>query len=95
LAGNQLQEITPAIGKLKKLYSLWLTQNQITHLPPEIGELSQLVELNLSKNQLKCLPESIKKLAKNLQFLYLQGNLLFEEEKQKIKSWLPQTAITW
>jgi hypothetical protein len=41
------------------------------------------------------LPESIKNISSNLSYLDLGGNQFSEEEKEKIRSWLPNTSIYW
>jgi Leucine-rich repeat (LRR) protein len=72
LAGNDLAELPPSIGKLKSLKILSLGKwdsvqkkrigNEITSLPVEISELSNLQILNLSENNISAIPDSITKL---------------------------------
>jgi len=54
-----------------------------------------LNNFNLGGNQLTSLPAEIAKLKDNLKELNLAGNPISQEEKDKIKSWLPNTNITW
>jgi Leucine-rich repeat (LRR) protein/GTPase SAR1 family protein len=74
LAGMDLTELPPEIGKLTQLKSLILGKfdrgkqrflvNQITDLPPEIGKLTKLTNLKLSHNQITKIPVAIGKLTK-------------------------------
>jgi len=92
---NQLTTLPIFIGQLINLQSLQLDENQLTNLPESIGQLVNLKELNLIDNQLTTLPSSIANLSDNLGFLNLTGNPIPEEEKAKIRSWLPNTNITF
>jgi len=51
--------------------------------------------LDLDNNQLISLPPEIANLKDKLEYLFLRGNNFSQEEKDKIKSWLPNTNITW
>jgi Leucine-rich repeat (LRR) protein len=97
LSDNKLKELPESIGELKNLSGLELCCNKLEKLPESIGELKNLSGLGLSDNKLKELPESIKKLALTLEELVLIGNPVWKnrEEMEKIKSWLPNTRISW
>lgn len=56
---NDLQEISPAIGKLVELKSLDVSENSLMALPAEIGALVKLETLDFSENKIKELPGSI------------------------------------
>ncbi|MEM7055498.1 MAG: leucine-rich repeat domain-containing protein, partial [Bacteroidota bacterium] len=73
--GKKLTSLDPAIGELKNLQELWLTDNQLQALPERFGELENLQELWLAKNQLQALPDNIRGL-KSLQDIYLSANQL-------------------
>ena len=85
LAGNDLEELPPEIGRLTQLKTLILGKldkelgkwkgNQLSTLPESIVQLSNLQSLNLRNNSLSTLPESIVQLS-NLQSLDLSNNLL-------------------
>ncbi len=92
LRSNQLTDLPESIGKLTNLQELNLWRNYLTALPEAIGELTALQSLSLSGNQLTTLPEKIAKLM-NLQELYLQNYKFTEEEKDRIKSLLPNCNI--
>lgn len=72
LAGMELTELPPEIGKLTQLESLILGKfdreksksigNQLTDLPSEIEKLTSLTNLSLSKNQITEIPVVIGKL---------------------------------
>lgn len=80
------------LKEMKKLKTLNLEGNKFIVLPNEIGSLTFLKTINLNQNKLTNLPESIKKL-QNLENLYLFENNFSEEEREKIRSWLPNTKI--
>ncbi|MFH1051062.1 MAG: leucine-rich repeat domain-containing protein [bacterium] len=90
---NQIKEIPESIGDLSNVVELAFRKNEITGIPESIGNLDKLQKLYLQDNKLTILPESIKNLAGNLKELWLTGNLLTEEEKQKIREWLPNTEL--
>jgi Leucine-rich repeat (LRR) protein len=83
LAGNDLEELPPEIGKLTRLKTLILGKwdeeerkrkgNQLSTLPESIGQLTNLQSLDLRNNSLNTLPESIGELT-NLQSLNLSSN---------------------
>ncbi|MGL5082956.1 MAG: leucine-rich repeat domain-containing protein [Microcoleaceae cyanobacterium] len=87
LAGKELTELPPEIGKLTQLETLTLGKwdeekresigNQLTTLPPEITALVNLKTLNLHSNPIKEIPECIGQLA-NLKELYLWKNPIKE-----------------
>jgi Leucine-rich repeat (LRR) protein/GTPase SAR1 family protein len=72
LAGMDLTELPPEIGKLTQLETLILGKfdraqgrilgNQLTDLPPEIEKLTNLTNLALSGNQISEIPVAIEKL---------------------------------
>ena len=95
LSGNQLSTLPPEVGGWKNLTYLNLNSNQLTTLPAEVREWKSLTELNLSSNQLTSLPSEIANLKDNLRDLNLQRNNFSQEEKDKIKGWLPNTNIIW
>ena len=72
LAGNQLSELPPQIGKLVKLKGLSLRGNQLSELPPQIGELVNLKGLDVSYNRLTGLPATIGELT-NLKKLWVSS----------------------
>jgi Leucine-rich repeat (LRR) protein/GTPase SAR1 family protein len=81
LAGMNLTELPPEIGKLTQLEKLKLGDwvdgkyigNSLTDLPAEIGKLTNLTGLDLSSNQIATIPEVIGNLT-NLTWLYLHNN---------------------
>lgn len=52
------------LGKLPKLYSLWIDHNQIETLPKTIGHLNQIRFLYLDHNVLKTLPTEMSSMQK-------------------------------
>ena len=87
LAGRDITELPPEIGKLKNLRILVLSFNRLTKLPSEIGKLVNLQELDVRANKLVILPSEIGELVK-LQNLYLSNNELITltPEIGKLKS---------
>jgi Leucine-rich repeat (LRR) protein/GTPase SAR1 family protein len=87
LAGMDLTELPPEIGKLTQLETLVLGKfdydkmkfigNQLTDLSPDIEKLTSLTNLALSSNQIAEIPESIGKLT-NLTNLDLSDNQIAE-----------------
>lgn len=92
LGGNAISFLPSEIGNLEGLTLLYLYDNNLSSLPEEIGNLTNLTVLDLHNNNLTALPESISNL-QNLKLLYLGGNNLSEQEKERIKSLLPNTQI--
>lgn len=90
---NQLEALPTKISKLTQLQSLDLSSNsQLKELPKEIWQLTQLQSLDLIGTSLSSLPKEIWQLTQ-LQTLDLNGCPISKEEKQKIKSWLPNCKI--
>ncbi|MEM9216810.1 MAG: COR domain-containing protein [Cyanobacteria bacterium P01_F01_bin.150] len=87
LAGEDLNELPPAIGCLNQLEVLILGKfdeknrrslgNKLIKLPSEIGQLNRLRQLDLRANQLNELASEISQL-KNLKQLDLSANQLYE-----------------
>ncbi len=92
LSHNQLTKLSRDIGKLQNLEVLSLNHNQLIKLPKRIGQLQNLEVLSLSYNRLTRLPKKIGQLQK-LQTLDLKENNFSEDEKQKIKTLLPNCEI--
>ena len=72
-----------------------MNSNRLTSLPAEVGQWKNLTQLDLEDNQLTSLPAEIANLKDNLRELDLRNNNFSQEEKDKIKGWLPKTNITW
>ncbi|EJF55016.1 leucine-rich repeat (LRR) protein [Saprospira grandis DSM 2844] len=72
---RDLQQLSPKIGQLQNLKTLWLNHCSIQKIPENIGQLTQLQELYLSNNQLQDLPITIGQLTQ-LQKLHLNNNQL-------------------
>lgn len=75
LAGIGMTALSPEIGNLVHLETLWLSHNDLTELPPEIGNLVNLRALHINNNQLEGLPAEIGNLS-NLRDLDLSYNNL-------------------
>ncbi|XZN91424.1 MAG: COR domain-containing protein [Microcoleus sp.] len=83
LAGLELEELPPEIGKCTQLETLvlgkWdeekreLIGNKLTEFPDVVLQLTNLKILNLSNNQITVIPEAIAQLS-NLTELYLWNN---------------------
>ena len=93
LLDNQLTGLPESFGQLQNLKTLILLNNQLTSLPESFGQLQNLKFLNIVNNRLTSIPASIANLKDNLKTLYLNDNPIPEEEKAKIRSWLPNTTI--
>ena len=73
LENTGLVELSPAIGSLRALRDLYVSQNdKLRTLPEELGDCSSLVVLHCKKCSLAALPMSIGKLS--LQELSCTGN---------------------
>jgi Leucine-rich repeat (LRR) protein len=78
LADNDLSEISPRIGCLKRLRMLDLGHNQLTAVPDSLGDLDGCTDfLYLHDNRLASLPASLARLTK-LRYLNISQNA-FEE----------------
>ena len=91
---NRFKEFPKNLLALPKLANLYLSGNKLRKIPAEITQMQSLQILHLSNNRLKSLPESIAQL-KNLRRLYLKGNPISDQEKEKIKRWLPSCTIVF
>ena len=67
--------VPAAIGMLKSLEQLYLSNNLLTSVPPEIGELANLETLWLNNNELEELPKEIGECS-SLETLDLSDNQL-------------------
>jgi len=94
LQENELTELPVNLWQLGNLGSLNLRQNKLTEISDSIGNLKSLYELTLNDNKLTKLPATIANL-QGLQRLYLTGNPIPPAELAKIRSWLPNTEITF
>jgi Leucine-rich repeat (LRR) protein len=78
LADNDLKEISPKIGVLKKLQMLDLGHNLLSAVPETLGDLSGLTDfLYLHDNRLTALPAELGKLTR-LRYLNIGENPLEE-----------------
>ncbi|XP_078605137.1 leucine-rich repeat-containing protein 28-like [Branchiostoma floridae x Branchiostoma japonicum] len=56
---NNLQVLTPAVGRLQVLQTLHLANNDISELPAELGQLKKLLTLDVMLNRLTALPREL------------------------------------
>jgi Leucine-rich repeat (LRR) protein len=75
LYDDQLAELPPVIGQMKRLDKLVMGKNLLETLPATIGDLTLLTELHLGENRLASLPPEIGRL-ENLTHLGLSKNRL-------------------
>jgi hypothetical protein len=90
---NSFSELPSSISNLLNLELLSANNCGLEYLPESIGELKKLKNLDLSNNKLTVLPNSICELSQTLIYLFLQGNNFSEEEQNRIKGCLPNTAV--
>jgi len=95
LSGNTSMNLPASFSQLKNLWKLTATVMNWYSLPEEICELTRLNTLEIRDNNLSSLPPAIANLKDNLKKLILTRNPISEEEKAKIRSWLPNTEITF
>ena len=69
--------LSPTIGKLKKLRSLWVTNSEIRFLPDEINDLQELADVLLENNEFRSIPPQLFKLPR-LHQLFLPRNSIME-----------------
>ncbi len=89
---NRFKKFPEILLAMPKLTYLYLSKNNLRKIPDEITQMQGLQILHLSENRLKSLPKSIAQL-KNLRILYLKGNPINDQEKEKIRRWLPGRTI--
>lgn len=65
--------LSPAVGKLRKLRSLWVTHSEIRFLPDEITNLHELEDVWLESNEFRSIPPQLFKLPR-LHQLFLPRN---------------------
>ena len=71
LSGVGISSITVTIDKLRKVFTLQLSDNKLTHLPTNMVNLRKLQELQIEKHRLSArdvesIQQSFKKLHPNL-----------------------------
>lgn len=69
--------LSPAVGKLRKLRSLWVTDSEIRFLPDEISNLRELADVLLESNDFGSIPPQLFKLPR-LHQLFLARNKIME-----------------
>jgi Leucine-rich repeat (LRR) protein len=84
LAGNDYKSLPAAIGFLKNLQKLDLSDNKFSTLPEEIYNLSELKELILADCDLTKLSQSLSQL-QNLEVLDLRYNTTLKYLPESIK----------
>jgi len=94
IMNNEVETISPAIGKLTELKKLDLTGNNIKTLPPEIGQLANLETLRLGKNPIESFPEEIGNCTK-LKTLVLKGSVISADVKDQLARLLPDCKIKY
>lgn len=94
LSSNKIKEISEDIEQLENLFSLDFRDNQIEFLPNNITKIKKLNFIDLSYNKIKTLPQSIANM-KGLRKLYLVGNPIGNEEKDRIRKALPNCIISF
>jgi len=92
VSNNNLTTFPIQIGNLIALKKIIAYQNNIALLPNTIGNLVNLEMLDLWSNEIEIFPAEIKAL-KQLKFVDLRGIMLSDEQKQNIKSLLPNADI--
>jgi Leucine-rich repeat (LRR) protein len=92
VANNNLTTFPIQLGKLIELKKIIAYQNNIALLPNTISNLIHLEVLDLWSNEIESFPEEIKAL-KQLKFVDLRGIMLTDEQKEDIKSLLPNAQI--
>jgi len=93
MSNNSISTLPKAFWQqTRRLTKLNLSDNNIIEIQSGLCRLIKLQELNLENNQLTHLPEQLYKL-KKLKILKLKGNNFAEEEKNKIRTALPDTEI--
>ncbi|WP_139920875.1 leucine-rich repeat-containing protein kinase family protein [Hymenobacter sp. DG01] len=76
LTGNQLSELPPDLGRLRKLHILFCSDNQFTSLPEVLGECPELSMIGFKANQIRTLPAAA--LPPKLRWLILTDNQIRE-----------------
>lgn len=95
LNDNALTSLPPELGTLKQLAYLNLDRNQLTSLPDSTGAMTSLRWLRLNDNKLTALPSDLSGLAQNLETLYLIGNPIPDEERDRIRNALPKCKVVF
>ncbi len=93
LIGKKLTAVPGEVLGCPNLRELSLAGNRMDHLPEELFTL-RLVRADLSDNCLSALPASIQQ-ARTLEELYLQGNPIPVEERQRIRAAMPWCKVVF
>ncbi|KAF0196860.1 MAG: hypothetical protein FD166_2138 [Bacteroidetes bacterium] len=89
---NNIDSLNITSGDLKSLKGIDLCYNKFDTFPMELTNLNNLESVVMWYNEISKLPEDIARL-KNLKRLNLQHNNLDEQQKDKLKSQLPNTKL--
>lgn len=84
---NSLDSIPDEVGNIKFLIRLTLRGNNLQTVPSTLSKLKNLKVLWLDSNRISSLPEELGQLT--LDTLTLSGNPLSEQEKQRIRAFMP------
>lgn len=93
LNDNPLPGLPAEVGTLSNLIYLNADRTQLNQLPEEVGKLANLRWLRLNNNHLSAMPADMSGLAKNLKVLYLIGNPIPEQERNRIRDSLPGCEV--
>ncbi len=94
LSYNNLTSVKTTLRRHLRLRELDLSNNKLTEFPEALPFAGKLSDVNLSNNQLTRLPDDMSHM-KKLITLDLSGNNFSEEEKNRIKSVLIHTKVTF
>jgi len=89
---NNIDSLNITSGDLKSLKGIDLCYNKFDTFPMELINLNKLESVVMWYNEISTIPEDITSL-KNLRRLNLQHNNLDEQQKNKLKSQLPNTKL--
>ena len=92
ISSNRLRALPSTIGELESVTFLHAGYNRLTSIPASIGDMASLVYLHFGNNNIEHFPPEIAQCT-HLTHLVVSGNPISEEEKMKLRAWLPNTKI--
>jgi len=93
-SGTKIYQVSPEIGRLKRLKFLSFRNCQLSTIPENLFELPRLQWIDLSGNMIKSVPEKLGSLAQ-LELINFESSPLTEQSLLTLKKALPYATIKY